>query len=272
MGIVTRGVILRALVGYMRKFKRFPPRTLPFRLLLIVAGALLLLAGLVAKADATVLVYFNFEDAELGGPFDPESDDVPPLGDNPGGGIQHSTITTNLVVTAAVDGLLENRTPGDIDTADPGLAIGMRTTREDNGHWLQFAVNATFFESMSLSFAVDTAGNGFNTVELSYSTKGPGGPFTVVGSQFIATGGVQIITFVVPAGADHQPDLVLRLTWTGGTSEGNNLQTVVDNIQLNGTVIPEPATVAGGLLGVLGLCWHQRRRLIRLGRFRRAPV
>jgi hypothetical protein len=251
----------------MRKSKQFPrPR---FRFLLILAGALMLIAALVPKADATVLVYFNFEDAVSGGPFDPESDDVPPLGDNPGGGIQHSTITTNLVVTAAVDGFLDNRTPGDIDTADPGLAMGMRTTPLDDGHWLQFAVNATFFESMSLSFAIDTAGNGFNMVELSYSTTGPGGPFTVVGSQFIATGGVQIITFAVPSGADHQADLVLRLTFSGGTSEGQNLQTVIDNIQLNGTVIPEPTTVAGGLLGLLGLCWHQRRRLIRSVGWRR---
>ena len=46
MGIVTNGVILRALGGYMRKFMRFPPRSLRFRLLLILAGALMLLAAL----------------------------------------------------------------------------------------------------------------------------------------------------------------------------------------------------------------------------------
>jgi hypothetical protein len=33
-------------------------------------------------------------------------------------------------------------------------------------------------------------------------------------------------------------------------------------MQIN-AVVPEPATVAGGVLGVVGLCWHQRRRLIR---------
>ena len=43
----------------------------------------------------------------------------------------------------------------------------------------------------------------------------------------------------------------------------------IDNIQVNGTAVPEPATVAGGLLGVLGLCWHQRRRLICCVRLRR---
>ncbi|PYK39251.1 MAG: hypothetical protein DME60_09890 [Verrucomicrobia bacterium] len=49
-----------------------------------------------------------------------------------------------------------------------------------------------------------------------------------------------------------------------------NDQDIIDNIQVNGTIVPEPATVGGGLLGVLGLCWFQRRRfgflLPRLGR------
>jgi hypothetical protein len=57
---------------------------------------------------------------------------------------------------------------------------------------------------------------------------------------------------------------------TGGTSNGNNLESVIDNIRLDGTIVPEPTTVAGGLLGVLGLCWHQRRRLIRSVRLLRA--
>jgi hypothetical protein len=60
-----------------------------------------------------------------------------------------------------------------------------------------------------------------------------------------------------------QPNLVLRMVFTGGTSNGNNPQTQIDNILIGGTIVPEPATVAGGLFGVLGLCWFQRRRLIR---------
>jgi len=251
----------------MRKFKRFPPHGLQFRFLFILTGALLLLTALVPKANADELVYFNFEDAVLGGPPDFEADVVGFPDFNPGGGLQLSTMTTNFVFDAAVEGFLDNRTPLDIDDADPGLGLGLRTTPEDNGHWIQFPVDATTFHDMSLSFAVNTAGNGFDTVELSYSTTGPGGPFTVVGSQFIPSSGVQVITFSLPAGADFQANLVLRLTWTGGTSQGNNLQTVIDNIQLTG--VPEPTTVVGGLLGVLGLCWHQRRRLIRSVRFRR---
>jgi hypothetical protein len=252
----------------MRKPKKFRPvRSRMFRSLLLLAGVFLLTAAFAPKANAIELIYFNFEDATIGGPFDPASDDVPPLGDNPGGGVQHSTITTNLITTGAIAGFLENRTMGDIDTADPGVALGMSTTPSDNGHWIQFAFNGTLFSNMSLSFAVNTTGNGFDHVQLSYSLDG-GMTFTNVGaSVFIPSSGVQTITIGVPSAVDNQPSVILRLTWTGGTSMGNNLQTVVDNIQLTG--VPEPATVAGGLLGVLGLCWHQRR-LIRHVRFRRA--
>ena len=56
----------------------------------------------------------------------------------------------------------------------------------------------------------------------------------------------------------------LRIILDGGQSNGTNLQNIIDNIRVDGTIVPEPATVAGGLLGVLGLCWFQRRRLIRL--------
>ena len=253
----------------MRKSKKFwPVRSRTFRSLLVVAGALLLMAALAPKANATVLVYFNFEDATLAGPFDPASDVVGAPDFNPGGGLVLTNITTNLVVTAAVAGFLQNRTAGDIDTANPGLAMGMRTTPADNGHYLQFAFNGTFFANMSLSFAVNTAGNGFNNVQLFYSTDGVN--FIAGPSSFIPTAGVQIITLVVPSAVDTQANVTLRMVFTGGTSMGNNLQTIIDNIQLNGSIVPEPATVAGGLLGVLGLCWHQRRRLIRSVRWRRA--
>jgi hypothetical protein len=255
----------------MRKSKKFwPVRSRTFRSLLVVAGALLLTAALAPKANADVLVYFNFEDAVLAGPFDPNSDVVGAPDFNPGGGLVLTTVTTNLVVTAATAGFLQNRTAGDIDTADPGLAMGMRTTPLDNGHYIQFAFDATFFASMSLSFAINTSGNGFDHVQLAYSIDG-GITFTNVGVPvFISTAGVQIITLGVPSAVDTQANVVLRLVFTGGTSMGQNLQTVIDNIQLNGSIVPEPATVAGGLLGVLGLCWHQRRRLIRSVRWRRA--
>ena len=124
-----------------------------------------------------------------------------------------------------------------------------------------------FFQNMTLTFATDGRGNGFTGVELFYSTNG-GQTFTA-GPSVTLTQRQQLVTLSVPVGANNAPALVLRLEFTGGQSSGNDLQTWIDNIQINGTIVPEPATVAGGLLGVLALCWQQRRRWIRFVRFRR---
>jgi hypothetical protein len=272
----------------MRKFKKFRPHALAapiesrrrwarsrtFRSLLVaVAGAFLLLTAVLApSANATVLVYFNFEHTVVGGTPDLLSRTIGPPDNNPGGGLVLTALlpVPPLINFGMVPGTLLNRTPGDSDTNDPGVALGMRTTPDDNGGALQFQVDTTFYANMSLSFAINTQGNGFTSVTASYSTDG-GGTFIIIGSSPIATGGFQIISFAVPPGAEGQSNVIFQLQFFGGTSSGEDLQTVIDNIRLDGdVVIPEPATVVGGLLGVLGLGWHQRRRLIRSVRFRRA--
>jgi hypothetical protein len=238
-----------------------------------LAGAFILFAGIVPKADAQVLVYFNFEDKPLGSVVDFTSDQTPAAGgDNNGGGIQMSTLETNFSSSdiGSVPGTLINRTVGDSDIADPGIAMGINATPSENGHWIQFQVNGTAFSSfssLSLSFAINTQGNGFDTVAFSYSTTGPLGTFTPVGSHKITSGhGFQIITFAVPTVIETSTDAVLRLTFTGGTSSGTDLQTVIDNIQLT----PEPATTASGTLAVVGLCWYRRRWLTRFLLLRRS--
>ncbi len=268
----------------MRKFKKFRPRALaaPIKsrqrwvrsrtvhLLLVVAGMLLLMAALAPSANATVLVYFNFEHPDGVNP-DFESVTIGPPDNNPGGGLVSTTLelVAPLSNVGNVDGFLENRTPGDSDTNDPGIGLGMRTTPQDNLGGLQFHVDTTLFQNMSLSFAINTQGNGFNTVAFSYSING-GTTFVPVGSSPFVNSGVQIITFAAPVGAEAQADVIFRLTFDGGTSQGQNLQTVIDNIRIDGIAVPEPATVVGGLLGAFGLGWHQRRRLIRSVRLRRA--
>jgi hypothetical protein len=245
----------------MPKSKQFRSHASAFRLLLFAGGALMVMAAFAPRANAQneVLVYFNFEDATIPGPPDFESDETPAAGgDNPGGGIQHSTITTNFQFDGAIAGLTENRTAGDIDTVND-VGLGLRTTVQDNFHFIQFQVNATAFSNMTLSFAINTAGNGFNSVTLNMSANGV--TFVPVGTRAIASGPPQILSFTIPAAFSNQPTLFFQLQFDGGTSMGNNLETIIDNIQLVG--VPEPTTVAGGLFGVLGLCWFQRRRLIR---------
>jgi len=250
-------------------------------LFIAVAGALILTAALVPRANATLLVYFNFEDVTSPLPtttVDFTSDQTAAAGgDNPGGGIQMSTLTTNYTAGdfGSVSSLIQigaaNRSAGDNDVPPKtqGVAVNFNTSNKNNGTWIQFAVNATFFTNMSLSYAVNTNGNGFTTQTWQYNTSGGVGAFTTF-ATFTGLTGLQTLSAPLPAGANAQPGLVIRVVFSEGHSNGNDLQTVIDNIQLNGTVIPEPATVVGGLLALCGMGWHQRRRLIRFVRLRRA--
>ena len=244
-----------------------------------MAAALLLAAALAPRANATLIVYFNFEDQAPGDPFTAGTFDgvADTIAADGFGGIQNSLLTMHNYDTAgfgsgpalAIAGT--NRAPGDTDQTN-NSALVMNRTSKNNGAYLQFNVNTINLQDLSLSFAVDNNGNGFNHAQLSYSSTGAPGTFTDVGSAITITNSANTIvstgTFNIPL-ADQSATGVFRLTFSGGQSNGNNRETAIDNIQLGATVVPEPATVLGGLLGVLGLCWFQRRRLIRFARLPR---
>jgi len=234
-------------------------RSRAFRLLLVVWGALMLMAAFAPSAKGQQLIaYFNFEDSTVGGPPDFTSDSPP--------GLLVTTISTNInsdALSTVTPGLTQNRWPTD---PDPNiLALGISRSGENNPGRLDIPLFTAqgFFQQIAVSFAIDALGNGYTRAQLFYSTDG-GMSFT--NSGIFATvpnltrEGAVIITLPVPTAANNVPDLVLRIQFTGGRG-GNNLQNVIDNIRVE--IVPEPTTIAGGLLGVLGLCWHQRRRLIR---------
>jgi hypothetical protein len=246
----------------MRKFKTCRP----FRLLFVLAGGLMLLAAFTPRAKADLIAYFNFE----GLPTPPYpvnlQSKVPP-------GFFLTIMTTNYnpLNMEPAPGVPLNAPPGDPDPNAFGLGLRASASNDPANFDIPLFTAQGFFQNMSISFAVNVAGNGFSTVALWYSTNGGVTFSPAPGQTFnLPPSGTLVVSFSVPAAANNAPLLVLRLQFTGGQSSGNNLQDTIDNIQINGTIVPEPATVAGGLLGVLGLCWHQRRRLIRHVRFRKA--
>jgi hypothetical protein len=233
-----------------------------------VAGALILTGGIVPRADAVLVTYFNFEDSTLGGPIDVTSDEPP--------GAQSSTLTIDFGGTipqpVSVDGLTgmnSNIAAGD---ADPNLlAMGFQFTKDVSPAVdITFNVNTLGLTNLSLSFAINNTGNGFTTATFSYSTDGTNFITPVGGMVTLPPppGATQIVAFNYPIAVDNQPLVYFRVSLSGGVSEGTNLQSVVDNIQLN--AVPEPATTVSGVLGVFGLCWFQRRWLVRIFRLRRA--
>jgi hypothetical protein len=262
----------------MRKSK-FLPHGLRFRFLLVLAGGLIFIAGLAPTAKADLIVYFNFEDSFDGGPPDFTSDVTGAPDFNPGGGVVLTTITTDY--TSGEDlanhpGPGLNRSAGDIDTpqnGSPDLDVSLTDTANNNNRHFDFNVFSSggFYQDMTLSFAVKSIAGGFNSVTVQFSTNA-GGSWTTFGTAAITTDGTpQVKSFTVPVAANNAPDLAFRFFFTGGTGTRELIRyTQFDNIQLTGTIVPEPATVAGGLLGVFGLCWLQRRRLIRSVRLRRS--
>jgi hypothetical protein len=250
----------------MRKFMQFPPRNLRVRLLLVLAGALMLLAAFAPRAHADLIAYYNFEGTPTPG-FPVNLDSHPPA-------VAFNSDNTLIVsfnpnsLSAVNPGLPQNLAPG--DPAPNLTALGFDRSGANSPAHLDIPLFSAqgFFENMTLSFAINAQGNGFTTANLYYSTNG-GGSFTLFSTTALPNSGTIIVSGAVPVAANNQPLLELRIELTGGQSNGTNLQNIMDNIQVNGTIVPEPATVAGGLLGVLGLCWFQRRRLIRSVRFRR---
>jgi hypothetical protein len=287
---VRSAILVTEKAGIMKLQKRVLP--CPFRSLLVaVAGALLLTAVFAPQANATLIMYFNFEDApNTGGrnaAFDDFADALPGTpgaldSDNTGGGIQFSKLT--VVTTANVStagGLLDNRAPGDSDPANPvppsfnGHALLFNSTKGTTAA-VSFTVNTSFLTGLSLSFVSDNNGNGYGTAALTASVNG-GAAFAVGGPPQTLLTGVNTITFNIGngggvfLGSGTLQSTVFTLTFTNpGNSNGQDRQTAIDNIRLEGTVVPEPATVAGGLLCVFGLFWHQCRRLVRSPRLQRA--
>ena len=219
----------------------------------------MLLAAFAPRADADLIAYYNFEGPDTP-PWPVNTESKPPAvfftSDN------ELIITTGAVIPGIIQagGIPLNVAPGDLTPNVTALGFNRSFANSPAHIDIPLFSPTGFFQDMSLSFAINAQGNGFTEGNLFFSTDG-GATWTTFFSASIPNGGASLVSVAVPTAANNQNLLMLRIELTGGQSNGQNLQNSIDNIQINGTIVPEPATVASGLLGVLGLCWFQRRRL-----------
>ena len=238
-----------------------------------VAGALILAGALAPRADADVVAYFNFEGNTFTSVAAPGPGGMYPF-------LQNQTILNSPTNPFSPGGLLVvpgvgttmNQLAGDVPTTNSALALRGNTNGTTSMDCFRFGVNTTGYAQASLSFALQSVGNGtqFSQMQVRYSTNG-GASFTVTpeGSVSIIRDGLyHIYTFDI-SGAGNTANALIEVCFTGSTTNAGGNVTRLDNLQINASV-PEPATVAGGVLGVIGLCWYHRRRLIRSLRWRRA--
>ena len=258
----------------MRKLKRRHPRRLPSRLILIVACALMLIAAFAPRANAALIRYYDMEGPPTA-PYPVNLESHSPALET--GGFTVLDLRAPPLLAPTVQGPIYPaantfvRPEIPFNLAGPPGTVSLGTNR--NIQHPNFSVDIPFFSSTgiyditNISFAYSARGNGYSMVQVYMSTNG-GVTFTIlpgITGLTPPTPGAQVILPAIALGTTlNIPNLVIRLNFTGAASNGENPQFDLDNIQIAGTIVPEPATVAGGLLGVLGLCWHQRRRLIRL--------
>ena len=162
----------------MRKFKPRVPRSLPFRLLVILAGALLLLAAFAPSTNAQGLLrYYNFEGPPSGG-YPVNLDSHFPAAEVGGGvfGLQlHGTggipgIPYPVGNTSSEAGLPDNIAPGD---PGPNLAsLGIHTSRASQLNLDMTFVSPTgVYDITSVSFAVNANGNGYLAARVEIRTR-----------------------------------------------------------------------------------------------------
>jgi hypothetical protein len=145
-------------------------------------------------------------------------------------------------------------------TGGGSISIQGGTGNANNGGYFQFAFSMAGLTDLTVSYATQRTGTGFNSQVWSWSTDGS--TFTdfqtldSIPTAFANAGGNPI--FSGPAALDNAATAFLRVTFDGATaSNGNNR---LDNITL--TAVPEPSTVVLAAAGV-GLAGFAARRRLR---------
>jgi hypothetical protein len=251
-------------------------------LLVAAAGALALTAAFVPVANGAqeLQVYFNFN-SEADKAMPPyTSIAVGTYGTEP---LQQTTLFSDPTTPFPGGQLLIDSAAGttsnqfSLDGSGAGGALDVMGQAGGSGA-TSFCFDIGSFSTvglhdLSLSFAIKAVttapGGAFTRLVLAYGTDGT--TWTTFDSIAInQDGSFHIINDNLPTGADGHSTFFLQFCFSGASNASGHVY--VDNIQVN-SVIPEPTTYLGGLLGLLGvlvLCWYQRQCLMRGLSFRRA--
>ena len=143
-----------------------------------------------------------------------------------------------------------------------GQSLGLKN-QSNNGRYLQFRIDTSQFEDVSLSFATQRTGTGFSSSQISYSADG--NTFVNLGAVYDPglTFNLRTFDFSPIAALDNNLNSVIRITLSGATAATGN--TKFDNIQVTGSplepaAVPEPSTMALAGLGALGALAARWRR------------
>lgn len=230
----------------------------------ITMGVLMLMATAAPSAHAAfhLLTYYNFEDGNL-------SSEFPTFGE------QATSITFdttsypggNIGVTAGVGTTLNNLGEGTTTNSALDLRGNTHGTVATQYCFFLGGLTTTDLTDVTLSFAILSQGNGgqFTSMDLLYSTTGVAGTYTSFATDttlhtYTTYTKLSFDVSALSGGAVNDvsgSQLFFEFCFTGSTNNAFGNDTFIDNIQV--TALPEPSTYIGGLLGIIGICWYQRR-------------
>jgi len=128
-----------------------------------------------------------------------------------------------------------------------------------NGAFANFTVAKASYSDLSISFAARRTGTGFTSLQISYSIDG-GSSFTNLGAAInppnSTTFGLFSQSLAGNGAVNAASSIIFRITYDGASGGGGNAR--LDNLQINGTLVPAPGSVA--LIGLAGLIAGRRRR------------
>jgi hypothetical protein len=152
-----------------------------------------------------------------------------------------------------------NTFAGSVDTTGSGTALAIANSSA-NGKSLIFSFSMSGYESLIVSFAGRGTATGFNSGVWAWSADGINYT-TLTGVNTATTSttfAVKTADFSTEIGLNNAASAYLKYTLSGCTSvSGNNR---LDNFQFNATTIPEPSTLALGLVGGVACLVALRRK------------
>ncbi len=214
-----------------------------FRTPLLVALCLVVaLFAPSAFAQPTVIAYWAQNDNNLpGGGFGFAPATFPIAADQGAGSLSLANFDTETIVNGNGDTVYRwiQSFAGTTINAQPGFDGGGSLSPQggpgnsNNGMQILIAVSTVGYEGISLSWAQQRTGTGFNSSQVAWSADG-GASFTDFGNTGVVAGSfeLQSFNFSSVAALNDNPDVVFRITLGGASAQtGNNR---FDNIAVTG--------------------------------------
>ena len=212
------------------------------------------------SADAALIAYWNFNGLSIATASPPGSGGVPTsIAADQGTGSVDLTSWAGLVDDFA--GSTINAIAPDAAGASLSLvAGGTAAPFPGNQSSISTTVSTIGLKDPIITFATRGTSTGFNASAWSYSTDGIS--FTPISNSSTATTSTTFALATVDltgiSAVANQSSVIFRYAVDGATSSSGNNR--IDNLQINATPVPEPATIALAGLGVLGIFASRRSR------------